>query len=302
MGKYYVGEVVPITRDTFNSLMEFKNGPDSIALWIRYVIQTQYQKTDDTKSYDSFMRGAMGGWGEQRFRSAKENLKALGLLEVCAIRDESTGRISDYVTRVMFELKEPLNSEVLTWTLLHQVLVPPGPGLTRSGSSRVLKKKNKEVINKSINENSNSEDSGESTEGSPTVKEPVIEYSPTLEDFLITPVDGKVVQVVIKTIYDVLIENGLPRKKEIPLSFAKSVLNSADFKRCVWDFGDGVLLVRRIMEYAVKDQFWNWRIISVGDFYYKWATLYSQMKNKKLLTFEGKRIKSWVVDDVLNSF
>lgn len=111
--------------------------------------------------------------------------------------------------------------------------MPPGPGDTSSGSSRVLKNKNKEVINKSNDENSNFEGSGESVESSPAVKEPVVEYVPTLEDFLMNPVDGKVVQIVIKTIYDVLIENGLPKKKEIPLSFAKSVLNSADFKRCV---------------------------------------------------------------------
>jgi len=112
MSKYGVGEIIPITKDTFDSLMRYKNGPDSIALWIRYVIQTQYQKSEDTKSYDSFMQTAMG-WGEQRLRSAKANLKELGLVEVCAIRDKG-GRISDYVTKVMFELKEPLPEANLT--------------------------------------------------------------------------------------------------------------------------------------------------------------------------------------------
>ena len=94
-----VNDIIPITADVYSSLIQEKNGGDCMMLYIRFIMQMRMQNNTLTRSTDSFMMTAMG-WGDARYRNAKNPLKELGLIKTTPIRGED-GCINEWGVEVM---------------------------------------------------------------------------------------------------------------------------------------------------------------------------------------------------------
>ena len=75
-----IDKIVSTTHDTVNALLEYKNWPDALALYFRYIQQRKMQGNNQTLSSSRFMMKAMW-WGKDRFQKAKNILKEKKLVE-----------------------------------------------------------------------------------------------------------------------------------------------------------------------------------------------------------------------------
>ena len=78
-------QIVWTTFYTIDRLLEYKNWPDALALYFRYIKQSRIQETNQSFSLDVFMIKWLKR-GRDRFRNAKTLLKKLGLIEVIQSR------------------------------------------------------------------------------------------------------------------------------------------------------------------------------------------------------------------------
>lgn len=121
-----IDKIVSTTHDTVNKLLEYKNWPDALALYFRYIQQSKMQENNTTYSNDSFMIKAT--WrGTDRFRNAKNILKEVGLIELILIRWDN-GQMQGKYIKVNFiistiggdnhPLEIPSDGETATNTLV----------------------------------------------------------------------------------------------------------------------------------------------------------------------------------------
>ena len=143
-----IDKLVSTTHDTVNKLLEFKNWPDSLALYFRYIQQRKMQENHDTFSCGEFMQKAMWRW-KQRFSKAKKVLIETWLVENIQKRGDDWEFWNSYI-RVNFVISVENDK-------LHRDPTLPddgNPGRRESGSkypsskvkypSSKIKEKNKE--------------------------------------------------------------------------------------------------------------------------------------------------------------
>ncbi len=82
-----IDQIVSTTHDTVNKLLQYKNWPDALALYFRYIQQRKMQDNTTTFSSDDFMIKAMKWWKE-RFYKTKKILVETRLIEVIKRKDE----------------------------------------------------------------------------------------------------------------------------------------------------------------------------------------------------------------------
>ena len=79
-----IDNLFAMTFYTYDRIREawwiWKNWDEAFSLYIRYIKQARMQKTDKTRSLDSFMTEAMW-WSEKKFKKVKKILVDLGLIE-----------------------------------------------------------------------------------------------------------------------------------------------------------------------------------------------------------------------------
>jgi len=79
-------QIVWTTFYTIDRLLEYKNWPDALALYFRYIKQSRIQETNQSWSLDSFMMQGLPR-GRDRFNNAKALLKKIWLIEVIQKRN-----------------------------------------------------------------------------------------------------------------------------------------------------------------------------------------------------------------------
>lgn len=117
-----IDQIVSTTHTTVNKLLEYRNGPDALILYFRYIQQMKMQMNSNTYSTDVFMMEAMWRW-DSRFKSAKNILVHLKLIQPITKRDEA-GRIVGHYVKVKFivQLDKP---DLSTSAVSHPVEEPP---------------------------------------------------------------------------------------------------------------------------------------------------------------------------------
>lgn len=259
--KYLATRVVVIPDYLFDRLMSEDNGENLIALWIRYARQARMQNGEETKSYDSFMRKQLW-WGLSKFEAAKRALKRLGLIETERTKDW------DWITKVYGEFEE---THPLKTYQLKTGDIPENPPIENQG-----------VIDNIVYSNINNKEKKEK-------REKKIESNEVQ-----STVDGYIVNTAIKAFYDVLIEEGVPKKPEANefawLNAIKALLKNEDFKRASETVGDAILLIQSVARYGAKDGFWVDKCNSLTGFSRNFTTLYLQAKAKGAIKPKPKTI------------
>jgi len=85
-----IDQIVATTHDTVNKLLSYKNWPDALALYFRYIQQRKMQENSTTFSSTRFMKKATWRW-QDRF------LKAKKILLECKMIEEITKKNEDWV-------------------------------------------------------------------------------------------------------------------------------------------------------------------------------------------------------------
>lgn len=108
---YDIDQIVSTTHHTVDMLLQYKNWPDALALYFRYIKQRKMQDNVNTYSTDVFMRKAMWWW-KDRFQKAKKILRDLGMIETNSTTDENWKIIGWYV-KVNFMITRTPDSQTL---------------------------------------------------------------------------------------------------------------------------------------------------------------------------------------------
>jgi len=109
-------QIVWTTFYTIDRLLEYKNWPDALALYFRYMKQSRIQKTNQSLSLDIFMIKWLKR-GRDRFRNAKTLLKKLWLIEVIQSR-WINGKIATRYVKTNFIIDE---SKVKQFTIDYEI-------------------------------------------------------------------------------------------------------------------------------------------------------------------------------------
>lgn len=121
-----------------------------------------------------------------------------------------------------------------------------------------------------------------------------------------TSVDSYIINTAIKAFYDVLIEEGVPKKPEanefVGLNAIKSLLKNEDFKRASETVGDSVLLIQSVTRYGAKDGFWVDKCNSLTGFSRNFTTLYLQAKAKGAIKPKPKALTDEYVTSLISGF
>lgn len=274
--KYDATRIVAIPDYLFDRLMSEDNGENLIALWIRYARQARMQNGEETKSYDSFMRKQMG-WGISKFETAKRALKRLGLIETERTKE------GDWITNVYGEIEE---TDTLKTHQLKTGDIPENPPIENQG-----------VIDNIVYSNINNKEKKEKK------KEKIESKTERSEQ---STVDGYIVNTAIKAFYDVLIEEGVPKKPEVNeftgLNAIKALLKNEDFKRASESVGDAILLIQSVARYGAKDGFWVDKCNSLTGFSRNFTTLYLQAKAKGAIKPKPKVLTNEDVSSLISGF
>lgn len=268
--KYDATRIVVIPDYLFDRLISEDNGENLIALWIRYARQARMQNGEDTKSYDGFMRKQMG-WGISKFESTKRALKKLGLIETERTKD------GDWITKVYGEIGV---TDTLETNPLKTGDIPVFQPIENQGVIEDINKEN--IKDKRIKEKK--------------------EESKTVQ----STVDGYIVNVAISAFYDVLIEEGVPKKPEANefagLNAIKSLIKNEDFKRASETVGDAILLIQSVARYGAKDGFWVDKCNSLTGFSRNFTTIYLQAKSKGAIKQKAKVLTNEDVSSLISGF
>lgn len=97
-------QIVWTTFYTIDRLLEYKNWPDALALYFRYIKQSRIQETNQSWSLDSFMMKWLKR-GDLRFKNAKRVLRELGLIEVIQVRGVD-GKVKTFYVKTNFIINE----------------------------------------------------------------------------------------------------------------------------------------------------------------------------------------------------
>lgn len=95
-----IDQIVSTTHETVNRLLEFRNWPDALALYFRYIQQKKMQENVNTLSCVRCMKKAVWWWSV-RFYNAKKILENLWLVENVYTRGEDW-KISSHWVKVHF--------------------------------------------------------------------------------------------------------------------------------------------------------------------------------------------------------
>lgn len=274
--KYDATRIVVIPDYLFDRLISEDNGENLISLWIRYARQARMQNGEETKSYDSFMRKQLW-WGISKFEAAKRALKRLGLIETERTKE------GDWITKVYGEFEETGVSHTLKTNPLKTVDIPENPPI-----------ENQWVIDNIVYSNINNKEKKEK-------REKKIESNEVQ-----STVDGYIVNTAIKAFYDVLIEEGVPKKPEVNeftgLNAIKALLKNEDFKRASESVGDAILLIQSVARYGAKDGFWVDKCNSLTGFSRNFTTLYLQAKAKGAIKPKPKTITESDLASLISGF
>lgn len=264
--KYDATRLISIPDYLFDRLINEKDGENLVALWIRYARQARMQSSEETKSYDGFMREQMG-WGEEKFKKAKRALKELGLIE--------TSRTSggDWVTKVYGEI--PTEDSMETHRLETHPLAENQPVGNQPVIDTIVYNKEKK------DKRDKKEDDGKEEE-------------------------KKEISRIIHSFYNVLIEEGIPRKKEanefVWVTAVRSLLKNGDFLRASSSVGTPEELLVLLTRYGVKDGFWADKVSCLTGICRHWPTIYTQAKAKSFIKPKAKKISEDELRDLISGF
>lgn len=154
-----INDLFSFNFTTYHKILEVggKNGPEALALYIRYIEQVKMQNQDETFSLDKFMMSHMR-WNKNKFYKIKKILMKLSLIE------QIKWQWWEAKVKVNFIISENFVSDVLKNGSSEVEAIesqnPDIPKIKISKKPVVLKIKtqnNKEYINKIINNNNSNE-------------------------------------------------------------------------------------------------------------------------------------------------
>ena len=93
-------DLLIINKKTIDTLTELDNASDCIALYIFYYKTAKWQKTNQVKASDSYVKKCLG-WGSKRLHNAKETLMKHGLVRKVQRRKED-GTIDGWYIRIEY--------------------------------------------------------------------------------------------------------------------------------------------------------------------------------------------------------
>ena len=120
-----IDQIVSTTHHTVNKLLLYKNWPNALALYFRYIQQRKMQENNQTLSVDSFMIQAMW-WSKDKFYKAKKILCDNWLIEVIK-KNDKYGKITWWYIKVNFVIQSPTIQET-------QSLEKPESGKTETNT------------------------------------------------------------------------------------------------------------------------------------------------------------------------
>ncbi len=108
-------QIVSTTHNTVNELLKYKNWPDALALYFRYIQQTKMQMTNTTLSHDSFLMQWLW-WAKSRFYSAKKILQDKWFIEQ-VVRKNKEWKVDWWYVKVNFimNINHSPNIDIVAW-------------------------------------------------------------------------------------------------------------------------------------------------------------------------------------------
>jgi hypothetical protein len=119
--------LIVLSKQTLDAFLKCNNPADLIALYVFYYYTAKWQRTNQVKATESFVRKALA-WGEVRYRTANKALTEKGLIEEIKSRD-SRGKINGYYVKINYIWKrETLISDQKIQSPYYQGVDSPGTG------------------------------------------------------------------------------------------------------------------------------------------------------------------------------
>ena len=136
-------ELLIVNKITIDKLFQLDNAADCIALYMLYYKTAKWQKTNQPKATDEYVRKCLK-WGLAKIRKTKQTLQENGLIEIIQARKD--GKISGWYVRVAYLVsKQKLeNIKIKTITLDNSEVEQEVLNLTnRDEKINTLKENNK---------------------------------------------------------------------------------------------------------------------------------------------------------------
>lgn len=261
-------DLLTTTSQTVIRLMKHKNWWDWLLLYMRLMIQTRIQQSNDTRSDDSFMREALWWWVE-RLRNAKKILIDEWLITTNNIQNEEwviTWRrvIVNFITNCAVLAS---NSKVD-----REVVLPTDGSRPLMGERATNNIYNNNYNNNNYN-NYNSINTITEKTGFSVSEETEIK---TWRKKWVKRTD---LDDIISSMKQTLTKGGFSYSNVKERIFAKNLADNIEWKKLVeeswissWE------MVRTIIQFTNDDSFWRGKITSTSTLYYKWSMLVNLMK------------------------
>lgn len=96
-------ELLILPKLTIDKLFQLENAADCIALYMLYYKTAKWQKTNQPKANDAYVKKCLK-WGFERIRNTKQSLKEQGLIDI--IQSRKDGKINGWFVKVSYLVTE----------------------------------------------------------------------------------------------------------------------------------------------------------------------------------------------------
>lgn len=96
-------ELVILNKKTIDSLFKLDNSSDCISLYLFYYKTAKWQKTNQIKATDEYVKKSLK-WGKERIINTKKTLKENGLIDI--IQKRENGKIAGWYIKVSYLINQ----------------------------------------------------------------------------------------------------------------------------------------------------------------------------------------------------